>query len=173
MPLVKAGQIVDDPYVRALDDAPIPDGVPVIVPGPRFLADASELVARDAPIGVLWPNDRRVAELEPWLDDLSLVALDFPKFRDGRAYSQARLLRERYGFRCELRATGDILRDQFQFLLRAGFDSFEVKKPADARVFAEAAARFSVFYQPSADGRLPALRRRLQGAPAVRVHEAV
>ncbi|MGD0418067.1 MAG: DUF934 domain-containing protein [Xanthobacteraceae bacterium] len=173
MPLVKAGQIVDDPYVRALDDAPIPEGVPVIVPGPRFLADASELVVRDAPIGVLWPNDRRVAELEPWLDGLSLVALDFPKFRDGRAYSQARLLRERYGFRCELRATGDILRDQFQFLLRAGFDSFEVKKPADARVFAEAAARFSVFYQPSADGRLPALRRRLQGAPAVRVHEAV
>jgi uncharacterized protein (DUF934 family) len=173
MPLVKVGQIVDDPYVRALDDAPIPDGVPVIVPGPRFLADASELVVRDAPIGVLWPNDRRVAELEPWLDDLSLVALDFPKFRDGRAYSQARLLRERYGFRCELRATGDILRDQFQFLLRAGFDSFEVKKAADARVFAEAAARFSVFYQPSADGRLPALRRRLQGAPAVRVHEAV
>jgi uncharacterized protein (DUF934 family) len=173
MPLVKAGQIVDDPYVRALDDAPIADGVPVIVPGPRFLADASELVVRDAPIGVLWPNDRRVAELEPWLDDLSLVALDFPKFRDGRAYSHARLLRERYGFRCELRATGDILRDQFQFLLRAGFDSFEVKKPADARVFAEAAARFSVFYQPSADGRLPALRRRLQGAPAMRAHEAV
>jgi uncharacterized protein (DUF934 family) len=83
------------------------------------------------------------------------------------------LLRERYGFRCELRATGDILRDQFQFLLRAGFDSFEVKKPADARVFAEAAAHFSVFYQPSADGRLPALRRRLQGAPAMRAHEAV
>jgi len=75
-----------------------------------------------------------------------------------------------------LRATGDILRDQFQFLLRAGFDSFEVKKPADARVFAEAAARFSVFYQPSADGRLPALRRRLQGAPAAtaaRAREAV
>jgi len=176
MPLVKAGRIVDDPYIRALDDAPIPDGIPVLVPGARFLADAGELVVREAPIGVLWPNDRRVAELEPWLDNLSLVALHFPKFRDGRAYSQARLLRERYGFRCELRATGDILRDQFQFLLRAGFDSFEVKKPADARVFAEAAARFSVFYQPSADGRLPALRRRLQGAPAAtaaRAREAV
>jgi uncharacterized protein (DUF934 family) len=175
MPLVKSGQIVEDRYVRALDDAPIPDGVPVIVPAGHFLADASELVARDAPIGVLWPNDRRVVELEPWLDDLSLIALVFPKFRDGRAYSQARLLRERYGYRCELRATGDVLRDQFQFLLRAGFDSFEVKKPADARVFAAAAARYSVFYQPSADGRPPALRRRLQhgGSPAVQVHEAV
>jgi uncharacterized protein (DUF934 family) len=173
MPLVKAGQIIDDPYVRALDDAPTPEGVPVIVPGQRFLADASELVGREAAIGVLWPNDRRVAELAPWLGNLALVALVFPKFRDGRAYSQARLLRERYGFRGELRATGDVLRDQFQFLLRAGFDAFEVKKPADARAFAEAAARFSVFYQPSADGRMPALRRRLQAGPAAKAREAV
>jgi uncharacterized protein (DUF934 family) len=88
------------------------------------------------------------------------VALQFPKFRDGRAYSQARLLRETYGFRGTLRATGDVLRDQFHFLLRAGFDSFEVKKPADADAFAEAANRYSVVYQPSADGRTPALRRR-------------
>jgi uncharacterized protein (DUF934 family) len=172
MPLVKAGQIVEDRYVRAVDDAPIPEGVPVIVPGARFLADA-ELVTRNAPIGVLWPNDKRVAELEPWLEDLSLIALVFPKFRDGRAYSQARLLRERYGYRCELRATGEVLRDQFQFLLRAGFDSFEVKKEADARAFAQAASRFSVFYQPSADGGVPALRCRLQAAPAARAHEAV
>jgi uncharacterized protein (DUF934 family) len=174
MPLVKAGQIVEDPYVRALDDAPIPDGVPVIVPATRFLADARDLTARDAPIGVLWPNDRRVAELAPWLDRLSLVALVFPKFRDGRAYSQARLLRERYGFRGELRATGDVLRDQFQFLIRAGFDAFEVKKPADAGVFAQAASRFSVFYQPAADGRVSAMRRRLQTSNAsAPVREAV
>jgi uncharacterized protein (DUF934 family) len=166
MPLVKGNRIVEDRYVRVLDDAPIPEGVPVIVPAKRFLADAAELVQRDGPIGVAWPNDRRVAELEPWLNDLALIALAFPKFRDGRAYSQARLLRERYGFRCELRATGDVLRDQFQFLLRAGFDSFEVKKPADALVFAEAAARYSVFYQPGADGRVPALRWRLQSSAA-------
>jgi uncharacterized protein (DUF934 family) len=146
MPLVTAGHIVEDPYVRALDDAPIPDGVPVIVPGARLIADARELVGRDAPIGVVWPNDRKVAELAPWLGHLSLVALVFPKFRDGRAYSQARLLRERLGYRGELRATGDVLRNQFQFLLRAGFDAFEVKKPADAGVFAEAVARFTVFY---------------------------
>jgi uncharacterized protein (DUF934 family) len=175
MPLVKGSRLVEDDYVRVLDEEPIPDGVPVIVPGKRFLADASELSRRDAPLGVLWPNDRRVAELEPWLNRLALVALVFPKFRDGRAYSQARLLRERYRFKGELRATGDVLRDQFQFLLRAGFDSFEVKKPADALAFAAAAARYSVFYQPSADGRQPALRRRLQrgDAPAVQVREAV
>ena len=72
------------------------------------------------------------------------------------------MLREQFGFRGTLRATGDVLRDQFHFLVRAGFDSFEVKKPADAQVFAEVLARYSVFYQPGADGRAPALRRRLQ-----------
>jgi len=93
------------------------------------------------------------------------VALQFPKFRDGRAYSQARLLRETYRFRGTLRATGDVLRDQFHFLIRAGFDSFEVKKPADAGAFVQAASRYSVVYQPTADGRVPALRRRVQADP--------
>ena len=160
MRLVKSGHVIDDRYVRVLDDAPIPDDVPVLVPAARFLADVADIARREAPTGVLWPNNRKVAELAPHLDALALVALVFPSFRDGRAYSQARLLRERYGFRGELRAAGEVLRDQFQFLLRSGFDAFEVKKPADAAAFAQAAARFSVFYQPSADGRLPALRRR-------------
>ena len=86
--------------------------------------------------------------------------------RDGRAYSQARLLRETYAFRGTLRATGDVLRDQFHFLIRAGFDSFEVKKPADASAFVQAASRYSVVYQPTADGRVPALRRRVQANPS-------
>ena len=153
MPLVENGQIVEDRYVRVADDAPIPDRVPVIVSAKRFLAEADALIRRDGSLGVLWPNDRRVAELEPWLGHLALIALLFPKFRDGRAYSQARLLRETYGFRGTLRATGDVLRDQFHFLVRAGFDSFEVKKPADARVFAEVVGRYSIFYQPGVDGR--------------------
>ena len=161
MPLVKQGHIVEDRYIRVLDDAPIPDGVPVIVTAERFLADAAELAAREAPVGVLWPNNRKVAELEPWLGRVALVALTFPKFRDGRAYSQARLLRERYGFRGELRATGEVLRDQFLFLIRAGFDSLEVTKATDAEVFAAAVSTYSVFYQPSTDGRLAVRRRRL------------
>ena len=173
MTLVENGRIVEDRYVRILDDAPIPDRVPVIVPANRLLADAPELIRRDGSLGVLWPNDRRVAELEPWLGHLALIALVFPKFRDGRAYSQARLLRETYGFRGTLRATGDVLRDQFHFLVRAGFDSFEVKKPADARVFAEVVGRYSVHYQPGADGRAPALRRRQQSGAVPKVHETV
>ncbi len=164
MRLVKRGHVIEDPYVRVLDDALVPEGVPVIVPAVRLLADAADLTRREAPTGVLWPNDRRIAELAPHLDRLALVALVFPHFKDGRAYSQARQLRERYSFRGELRATGHILRDQFLFLERAGFDSFEVKKDADAEVFAEQIRRFSVFYQPTGDGRSTALRARLARA---------
>jgi uncharacterized protein (DUF934 family) len=156
MRLVKAGQVVDDRYVRVPDDAPIPDDVPVIVSAARLLAEAAGIARRAAPTGVLWPNNRRVAELAPHLECLALVALEFPKFKDGRAYSQARLLRETYGFRGELRATGDVLRDQFMFLLRAGFDAFEVKKDADVAAFASEIARHTVFYQPTGDGRLAA-----------------
>ena len=166
MPLVENGQVVPDRYVYVGEDEPIPDRVPVIVPAKRFLDNADALIGRDGSLGVAWPNDRRVAELAPWLGHLALVALQFPKFRDGRAYSQARLLRETYGFGGMLRATGDVLRDQFQFLVRAGFNSFEVRKPADAGVFAEAVRRYSVFYQASADGSVPAQRRRLQRTAA-------
>jgi uncharacterized protein (DUF934 family) len=173
MPLVENGRVVEDRYVRVADDAPIPDRVPVLVSAKRFLAEASELARRDGSLGVLWPNDRRVNELEPWLGHLALIALNFPKFRDGRAYSQARLLREHFKFHGTLRATGDVLRDQFHFLVRAGFDSFEVKKPADAQVFAEVLNRFSVVYQPGADGRTSALRRRLQGDLKVPKRETV
>jgi uncharacterized protein (DUF934 family) len=161
MPLVKHSHIVEDVYVRVPDDAPIPEGVPVIVTAERFVAGAAELSSREAAVGVLWPNNRKVAELEPWIGRLALIALTFPKFRDGRAYSQARLLRERYGFRGELRATGEVLRDQFLFLVRAGFDSLEVTKAADAEAFAAAVSTYSVFYQPSTDGRLAVRRRRL------------
>jgi uncharacterized protein (DUF934 family) len=165
MRLVKSGQAVEDRYVRVLDDAPLPDGVSVIVPAERLLANADEILRRTAPIGVLWPNNRKVSELAPHLDRLALVALVFPTFRDGRAYSQARLLRESYGFRGELRATGDVLRDQFMFLVRAGFDAFEVKKDADVAHFAGELARHTVFYQPTGDGR-PAAAQARHGRPA-------
>jgi uncharacterized protein (DUF934 family) len=166
MPLVENGKIVEDRYVRVEDDAPLPDRVPVIVSAKRLLAEADALVRRDGSLGVAWPNDRRVSELKPWLGHLALIALHFPKFRDGRAYSQARQLRETFGFSGTLRATGDVLRDQFNFLARAGFDSFDVKKPADAAAFVKSIERYSVFYQSSVDGRVPALRRRLQNTAA-------
>src|SRR5262249_55406530 len=121
MPLVKAGRMVGDQFVRVADDALAPEGVPVVVSAARLAAEARDLVLRPTPVGVIWPNDRRVAELAPYLDWIKLVALVFPTFKDGRAYSQARLLRERHQFRGELRATGQVLRDQLLFLQRAGF----------------------------------------------------
>lgn len=161
MPLVKAGRATEDRFVRILDDAPLPDGAPVLVPAARFLADKADLASRLAPTGVLWPNNRKVSELAPYLDRLALVALIFPNFRDGRAYSQARQLREHHGFRGELRATGEVLQDQFLFLIRAGFDAFEVKKNADVAAFASAVARYSVYYQPTGNAWPAALTERL------------
>jgi uncharacterized protein (DUF934 family) len=166
MPLVKSGEIVADRFQRILDDAAIPAGGDVLVPAERFLADPEAFAARQGETGVIWPNDRDIDELAPHLGKLAIVALVFPKFQDGRAYSQARILRERLGFRGELRATGQVLRDQFVFMLRAGFDALEVKKDADASVFGAVLKRYSVFYQPTGDGRLTAFRKRLQSFAA-------
>ena len=169
MPLVKGGQVVEDRYRahprRGAD------------PGRRAGDRAGGAVSRRRRASSRGARRRpacsgrttaRSRSLRRYLDRLALVALVFPTFKDGRAYSQARLLRERYGFRGELRATGEVLRDQFLFLLRAGFDAFEVKKDADAAAFAEALARYSVFYQPAGDGRPAVQRARLGGARLAR-----
>ncbi len=162
MPLVKQGRLTTDLFVHVVDGAGLPGDGAVLVSAERFLADPEALLRRAGKVGVIWPNNRALDELVPHLDRLATVALVFPTFRDGRAYSQARLLRERYGYDGELRATGQILRDQFVFMTRAGFDAFEVKKDADADAFAATMQRYSVFYQPTGDGRVTALNRRMQ-----------
>jgi uncharacterized protein (DUF934 family) len=162
MPLVKNGKIAADTLVHVADDAELPEGASVLVSAARFLENPEGLLAKTAKLGVIWPNNRDLDDLLPYLDRLAAVALVFPTFRDGRAYSQARLLRERHGYAGELRATGQVLRDQFLFMLRAGFDALEVKKESDAEAFALTAKRYSVFYQPTGDGRITALNRRMQ-----------
>src|SRR5512141_282755 len=136
MPRVKDGKIPGDEFVHLADDVEIPGDGAILVSSARFLGDAEALSRRVGKTGVIWPNNRDLDDLVPYLDRLAVVALVFPTFRDGRAYSQARLLRERYNYRGELRATGQVLRDQFLFMIRAGFDAFDVKKPADAEAFA-------------------------------------
>jgi uncharacterized protein (DUF934 family) len=162
MPLVKDGKITGDIFVHVPDGAELPGDGAILIPAVRFLEDPDAILRRAGKVGVIWPNNRDLDDLVPYLDRLAGVALVFPSFRDGRAYSQARLLRERHGFEGELRATGQVLRDQFVFMLRAGFDTFEVKKAADAEAFATTAKRYSVFYQPTGDGRVTALHRRMQ-----------
>jgi uncharacterized protein (DUF934 family) len=161
MPLVKNGKITADALVRVADDAELPADGAILVSAARFLDDPEALSRRAGRTGVIWPNNRDLDDVVPYLDRLAVVALVFPSFRDGRAYTQARLLRERHGYRGELRATGQVLRDQFLFMLRAGFDAFEVKKESDAEAFAATVKRYSVFYQPTGDGRMTALHRRM------------
>jgi uncharacterized protein (DUF934 family) len=162
MPLVKNGKIASDIYTHVADDAEIPADGAILVSAARLLGDPEALLQRPGKVGVIWPNNRDLDDLVPHLDRLAAVALVFPSFRDGRAYSQARLLRERYRFQGELRATGQVLRDQFVFMLRAGFDALDVKKEKDADAFAETVKRYTVFYQPTGDGRTTALSRRTQ-----------
>jgi len=162
MPLVKQGRITTDLFVHVADGAEMPGDGAILIPAARFLEDPEFVLKRAGKVGVIWPNNRDLDDLVPYLDRLAAVALVFPSFRDGRAYSQARLLRERHGYDGEMRATGQVLRDQFVFMLRAGFDAFEVKKQSDAEAFAATVKRYSVFYQPTGDGRLTALHRRMQ-----------
>jgi uncharacterized protein (DUF934 family) len=162
MPLVKQGRITTDLFVHVVDGAELPGDGAILIPAARFLEDPEAVLKRTGKVGVIWPNNRDLDDLVPYLDRLAAVALVFPSFRDGRAYSQARLLRERHGYEGEMRATGQVLRDQFVFMSRAGFDAFEVKKDADADAFAETVKRYSVFYQPTGDGRVTALNRRMQ-----------
>ncbi len=162
MPLVKQGRITTDPFVHVVDGAELPGDGAILIPAARFLEDPEAVLKRAGKVGVIWPNNRDLDDLVPYLDRLAAVALVFPSFRDGRAYSQARLLRERHGYDGEMRATGQVLRDQFVFMSRAGFDAFEVKKDADADAFAATVKRYSVFYQPTGDGRVTALNRRMQ-----------
>ena len=171
MPLVKNGKITDDVFAVVADDAEIPEDGALIISAARFLENPEVLSRRVGRTGVIWPNNRDLDDLVPYLDRLALVALVFPTFRDGRAYSQARLLRERYGYHGEMRATGQVLRDQFLFMTRAGFDAFEVKKPADAEAFAGTVQRYSVFYQPTGDGRLTALHRRVLSRHSERANQ--
>lgn len=107
-------------------------------------------------------NTDEVSAPGDWLAGVKLVVLNFPKFTDGRAYSQARLLRERLGYTGELRATGVVLRDQLPFLLRCGFDSFESDQPGFGEALDKARTLFSVVYQPVGDGRTTAAELRLR-----------
>ncbi len=113
-----------------------------------------------------WPavslaNTDPVEDLAPHVGRLRLIVLEFPRFSDGRAYSQARLLRGRLGYRGELRATGGVLQDQIAFMLRCGFDSFESEQKGFGEALARARTLFSVVYQPAEDDQVPVSLRRL------------
>src|SRR5690606_3366748 len=112
-----------------------------------------QLLARGEPVGLRLKSDQSPEAVAEDVGHFEVIALEFPRFRDGRAYSYARLLRERYGYGKELRAVGDVLLEQLFFMLRTGFDTFEIDSSDPVRGFQTAMADFSVWYQPTADGR--------------------
>lgn len=161
--LIRNRQIVDDAWLTVADDAPLPASGDVIVSLERWKAEREALLARSegkqGKLGVRLRSDQRAQDLGDDVARFDVIALDFPVFRDGRAYTTARVLRERFGYRGEIRAVGDVLRDQLFYMARCGFDAFELKAGKDIVGALQAFDDFSVKYQPAADEVLPLYRR--------------
>ena len=128
MPLLKNGEWILDTWRFYADDQPIPSARPKIVTLARLQGDDGEFLFHcGCNLGVRLESHEKVEDLEPWLERLQLIALVFPKFVDGRAFSSAAMLRGHYGFKGEIRAVGNVLVDQYPFMRRVGFDAFEVE----------------------------------------------
>ncbi|PJI39491.1 DUF934 domain-containing protein [Ferrovibrio sp.] len=162
MSLLKHGRLVgEDAFQPVADDAALPASGAVLVTYARWQVEREQLTGRNAPLGILLPNNLDVLDFGAEAERFDLIVLQFPKFSDGRAYSQARLLRERFGYRGELRATGHVLQDQLWHMQRSGFDAFEIPRADAVEAFAKASRTFSHVYQPTGDGRVSVLKQRL------------
>lgn len=155
-----------DAWARVDDSDPIPESAPAMVSLARWRSDRTELVRRNVAVGVRLASDETLGDLLGDLGRLDLIALDFPTLNDGRHFTTARLLREHYGFRGEIRATGQVLRDQLFAMARCGFDSFELQPHQDAEAAQKAFSEISVVFQPAADGRPAAAAIRNGGGGA-------
>jgi uncharacterized protein (DUF934 family) len=140
--------------------ADFPEHADLIAPLALLKVRGKELFDRAGRTGAVIEPHEDPAALAALLSRLSLVAVRFPKFGDGRGYSIARLLRERYGYRGELRAMGDVLRDQLLFMKRSGFDSFDLRDDQDPDEALAAFAELSEQYQSSSTEPQPLFRRR-------------
>lgn len=167
--IIKNRSVVRDDWtvVRADENGVLPalDALPegrVLVPFALWTQAREALLAsrsKDA-LGVWLAPDDEPGDLAADLDKIALIGVDFPVFRDGRGYSTARLLRERYGWQGELRAIGDVLRDQLNFMARCGFDAYAVRADKDIHDALRAFEEFSVKYQGAFDTPEPLFRRR-------------
>jgi uncharacterized protein (DUF934 family) len=151
--------LVEDPFTNVADDEGLPPG-DVIISLTRFQADGEALLSEGRQVGVRVASDEEVEALAYDLPRIAVVALDFPKFRDGRAFTSARVLRERLNFKGEVRAVGDVLRLQAGFMVRCGFDAFEPADGSTVEDWDRATQRFRHVYQRAADGRSPAFEER-------------
>ena len=152
MPLLEADKLIDDHWAEIADAVALPAG-PALV----SLARLAGIETHPSGLGVIVPGATPAAELVPVLDRVSLVAIRFPIFRDGRGFTLARKLRERHGFAGELRAIGHVLPDQHVFLRRCGFSTVALPEGADTAPWIAALGRFHAVYQPALSGGCAAL----------------
>ena len=162
--IIKDRSLVNDHW-RLLESAagPLPELTPaedVIVPFALWRAERDAFRRRAGRIGVWLKPEDDPALIAEDLPLFGVVAVEFPKLADGRGYSTGRLLRERYGYRGELRAIGDVWRDQLHFLWRCGFNAFVLRPGADLQEALAALHEFSEAYQASVEQPLPLFRRR-------------
>lgn len=160
MHLVKNKKLVENTIVHVEDNEAVADDAEATFSLERWERERELLESRTGITGIRIPNDVNVRELSSDVLDVDILALNFPSFADGRAYSQARMLRQELGYEGELRATGDVLRDQVFFLDRCGFDALELRPDRDPKAALEAFNDFSIRYQPAVDEPLPLFRRR-------------
>ena len=164
--LIKQRLVTDDRWTLVREAAALtdlPDGVPVIVPLELWIERRAALIAR-GDVGVWLAPDEDPAVLAADAQRLAVIAIDFPQFTDGRGYSHARLLRDRYGYRGELRAIGDVQRDQLYYLTQCGFDAFAIREDKDAVDALGGLDDFSDGYQLTGQ-RTPWFRRRAAAHP--------
>jgi uncharacterized protein (DUF934 family) len=155
--------LADDDFIDLGDEAEPGEAHALIVSLSRFQAEGDGWLAEGRRVGVRVGASEEVEGLVYDLPRLSAVALEFPKFRDGRAYSSAVLLRERFGYRGQLRAVGEVLRDQAALMVRCGFDAFVPADGATPEQWAALALRHRHVYQRAPDGRAPAFVEREAG----------
>ncbi len=151
--------LVEDVFTNIADGAGMTPGEVIVSLG-RFQTEGEALLAEGRKVGVRLTSAEEAEALAYDLPRIAVVALELPKFGDGRAYTNARLLRERFGFTGEIRAVGDVLREQAVFMVRCGFDAFEPADGSTSEQWDAAAHRFRHVYQRSADGRTPAFAER-------------
>ena len=147
MPLLKDNRIIEDNWIFLDDDDDFPAHGNIVVSFEPLKSHYERLVRRDGELGVALSNDIDALLLAPYINNLSLIALHFPAFTDGRAYSQARIITTQLNYTGELRATGNVLVDQGVFMSRCGFDAFEIDDRQPAQQWTRIANTMSLAYQ--------------------------
>ena len=156
--LIQNGAVVENTVTHIDDEATLPTDGAITVSQARWQENKAELIARGN-VGVRVGAGETHHDLVEDLDSVSLIAIEFDAFKDGRGYSYARLLRERNGFKGEIRAIGDVLQDQLLPMKRCGFDAFEVRADRDINEALNGFTQLSETYQTDAHEDLPLYRR--------------